>query len=196
PDDQDLSRTVGWLTTLYPLLLKLPPASNQDIDIGKVIKSVKETLRSVPRQGMGYGALRYLQPESSTGLALEAETPVRFNYLGQTDQLFTEDGWLAPATESAGAARNGEDPRDVLIEINAVVSREKLTVHWTYSREVHKQETISGWAQSYLTQLSTLIEYCLSPDTDRGYSPTDFPQMDLEQGELDDLLASLGGELS
>ncbi|MEO0515666.1 MAG: amino acid adenylation domain-containing protein [Cyanobacteria bacterium P01_A01_bin.116] len=196
PDDQDLSRTVGWLTTLYPVLLKLPPGPNGDIDVGKAIKAVKETLRSVPRQGMGYGALRYLQPELSIGSSLETDTPIRFNYLGQTDQLFTEEGWLAPATESAGAARNGEDPRDVLIEVNAVVSRKKLAMHWTYSREIHKEETISGWAQSYLVQLNTLVEYCLSADTDRGYSPTDFPQMGLEQGELDDLLASLGGELS
>ena len=145
---------------------------------------------------MGYGALRYLQPELSIGSSLETDTPIRFNYLGQTDQLFTEEGWLAPATESAGAARNGEDPRDVLIEVNAVVSRKKLAMHWTYSREIHKEETISGWAQSYLVQLNTLVEYCLSADTDRGYSPTDFPQMGLEQGELDDLLASSGGEPS
>ncbi|MEM9087120.1 MAG: amino acid adenylation domain-containing protein [Cyanobacteria bacterium P01_F01_bin.53] len=197
PEDQDLSRTVGWLTTLYPVLLKMPSMPNQDqeIDTGQVIKSVKETLRSVPRQGMGYGVLRYLQA-SGGKKSLETDTPIRFNYLGQTDQLFTEDSWLAPASESAGAARSGEDPRDVLIEINAVISRGMLTLHWTFSREIHKKATISGWAESYLTQLITLIEYCLSTDTDQGYSPTDFPQMGLEQGELDDLLASLEGEMS
>ncbi|MEO0768441.1 MAG: hypothetical protein AAFY72_03255, partial [Cyanobacteria bacterium J06649_4] len=99
-----------------------------------------------------------------------------------------------PATESIGASRSPQDIRDILLEINAVVSRGQLTLHWTYSQARHKPETISSWANLYLQHLNNLNQHCLSAETDSGYSPADFPQMGLDQGELDDLLASLGGE--
>ena len=193
PDDVDLSRTVGWLTTLYPLLLTLP-ASN--LGYGAAIKAVKETRRAVPLQGIGYGVLCALQPQDCS---LVAETPIRFNYLGQTDQLLAATHWFTPAAESTGIARSPHDPRDVLIEINAVVSRAQLQLHWTYSRGLYRPDTMMGLAQAYLEQLIALVEYCLSSDTDQGYSPADFPQMALAQDELDQLLEQLdvigvGGE--
>ncbi|MEL6553016.1 MAG: amino acid adenylation domain-containing protein [Cyanobacteria bacterium J06621_11] len=203
PEDQDFSRTVGWFTTLYPVLLQLPTeigiaeakTSNADpSNLGAAMKAVKETLRAVPHQGIGYGVLRYSPLEDSPDQALETSPPVRFNYLGQTDQLFSQNQWLTPATESTGTARSPEDPRDVLIEINAVVSRQRLKVHWTYSQALHKRETLATWASTYLNCVNRLIDYCLLAETDQGYSPTDFPQMGLEQGELDDLLMSLGGD--
>ncbi|MEO0351991.1 MAG: amino acid adenylation domain-containing protein [Cyanobacteria bacterium P01_A01_bin.15] len=191
PDDMNLTRTVGWLTTLYPVLLLLPDGD----DLGTAIKTIKETLRAVPDQGVGYGVLRYLQTRNSN---LNTDTPIRFNYLGQTDQLFAGNSLLAPASEPTGASRDPHDSRDVLIEINAVVSRDQLHLHWTYSRGIHRQETIEALATGYLTQLNALIDYCLASETDHGYSPADFPQMELGQGELDDLLDSLnlgGGKI-
>jgi len=188
PSEYDLSRTIGWLTTLYPILLSAPSTA----DLGVAIKSVKETLRSVPNQGLGYGVLRYL---TSAQHLLETDTPIRFNYLGQTDQVFAENKWFMPAIESTGPARSPEDPRDVLLEINAIVSRQQLTVHWTYDSKLHRAETISLWAEAHLSHIRDLVKHCLSAETGEGYSPTDFPQMGLEQSELDDLLASLGGEV-
>uniref|UniRef100_UPI002635EAC9 condensation domain-containing protein n=1 Tax=Acaryochloris sp. IP29b_bin.137 TaxID=2969217 RepID=UPI002635EAC9 len=183
PDDLDLSRTVGWLTALYPLLIKLP----EQEELGAIIKAVKETVRSVPDQGLGYGILRYLQ-----GHAVPAtETPIRFNYLGQTDQLFANSEWFTSAPESTGSSRSPYGCRDVLIEINAVISQGHLKLHWTYSRRLHRQGTISDLARAHVEQLRGLMEYCLSADTDPGYSPADFPQMALAQDELDQLLDTL-----
>ncbi|MGD1897770.1 MAG: amino acid adenylation domain-containing protein [Phormidesmis sp.] len=196
-EDHDLSHTVGWLTSLYPVLLSISSKTGGSItNLSAAIKTVKETLRVVPNQGRGYGALRYLHPKTEIKTAVETDSPVRFNYLGQTDQLFAQSDWLAPASESTGPARSPQDLRDVLLEINAVVSRQQLSLYWTYSEALHKYDTIASWATSYLNHLTALIQHCLSTDTDHGYSPTDFPQMDLEQGELDSLLASLGGDVS
>ncbi|MEO0770473.1 MAG: amino acid adenylation domain-containing protein, partial [Cyanobacteria bacterium J06649_4] len=191
-ENLDLSRTVGWFTTLYPVLFNLPAKD----DLGALIKATKETLRAVPNQGIGYGILRYLQGGELTRnlVDIAVEPPVRFNYLGQTDQLFSAEGLFSPAIESTGAARSPQDALDVLLEVNAVVSKGVLTTHWTYSSHCHQAETIAQWAQAYLSHLSALIDYCLSADADRGYSPTDFPQMGLDQGELDALLSSIGGK--
>ncbi|MEM6252547.1 MAG: amino acid adenylation domain-containing protein [Cyanobacteria bacterium P01_D01_bin.156] len=183
PADVDLTRTVGWFTTLYPVLLEIPEG-----DLSTTIKVVKETLRAVPDQGLGYGILRYLQANDNN---LETDIPIRFNYLGQTDQLFSGSNLFVPATEPTGASRSPHDDRDMLIEINAVVSQGILKLNWTYGQEIHHRETIENLAHSYLHQLKELINHCLSSETDQGYSPADFPQMDFAQGELDDLLSSL-----
>ena len=109
---------------------------------------------------MAYCGIYSLQPQKNH--CLETDTPIRFNYLGQTEQLFTESAWLTPANESTGASRSPDDRRDVLIEINAVVSKHQLTLHWTYSPSLHQEETVIHWAKTYLTELKRLIEYCLS----------------------------------
>src|SRR6185295_10843687 len=73
-DGVDLSRTVGWFTTMYPVALDLPG----EPDLGHALMAVKEQIRAVPGRGLGYGALRYL-----TGTAPAVDAPVSFNYLGQ-----------------------------------------------------------------------------------------------------------------
>src|SRR5439155_5018479 len=81
-DGADLSRTVGWLTTIFPVALGLAGD-----DWGATLKSVKEQLRAVPRRGLGYGALRYLRQgvPAAADLARGPEPQVSFNYLGQFD---------------------------------------------------------------------------------------------------------------
>src|SRR5204862_2912758 len=96
--DVDLSRTVGWFTTLYPVALTVPV----DGDPGTVLKSVKEQLRAVPRKGIGYGALRYLT--DAEGLHGPVPPQVSFNYLGQFDHGFAEDGALYRGGSGALAA--------------------------------------------------------------------------------------------
>ncbi|MGZ4123447.1 MAG: amino acid adenylation domain-containing protein, partial [Tumebacillaceae bacterium] len=85
-EDVDLSRTVGWFTTLYPLHLQLEGVQQP----GNRIKSVKEQLRSVPNRGFGYGVLRYLSADAETKRLLQEmpQPEVIFNYLGQLDATF------------------------------------------------------------------------------------------------------------
>ncbi|MBV6332714.1 non-ribosomal peptide synthetase, partial [Pseudomonas aeruginosa] len=97
----DLSRTVGWFTSLFPL--RLTPAA----DLGESLKAIKEQLRGVPDKGVGYGLLRYLAGEEAAArLAALPQPRITFNYLGRFDRQFDGAALLVPATESAGAAQD------------------------------------------------------------------------------------------
>ncbi|MEM6716065.1 MAG: condensation domain-containing protein, partial [Cyanobacteria bacterium P01_C01_bin.147] len=179
----DLSRTVGWFTSLFPVDLDLRGATTLDA----ALKQVKETLRAVPNGGLSYGIWRYLHAESLPS----APAAVRFNYLGQLDQVLATTDRFAPAAEPTGAARSPEDPRTAWLEIDGLVSRRQLRLNLTYSTAMHQQATIASLADAWLAALRQLIDYCLTTGQDAGYTPSDFPHMQLSQGELDDLLADL-----
>ena len=76
--DADLSRTVGWFTTEFPVALHLPPG----LGWGEALKSVKEQLRAVPRRGLSYGALRYLGADGPPAAVLRdgPQPQISFNY--------------------------------------------------------------------------------------------------------------------
>ena len=98
--DVDLSRTVGWFTTMFPVRLEL----DANLGEGEALKSVKEQLRRVPDRGMSYGLLRYLRDDSETRAAL-AQAPrsdLLFNYLGQFDQVVAGSNLFGFAAESTG----------------------------------------------------------------------------------------------
>ncbi|MGB3534215.1 MAG: amino acid adenylation domain-containing protein, partial [Microcoleaceae cyanobacterium] len=180
----DLSRTVGWFTTLFPVLLELGNSDNPDDNI----KSIKEQLRQIPNRGIGYGLLRYLN--HSDHLIQNQNPEIRFNYLGQVDQIFPSNSLFSPADETSGNARSIRNHRNCLIEIDSIVSRDKMRFNWTYSQAIHRHKTIENIAQNFLNTLQQLITHCLSSETG-GYTPSDFPQMNFSQDELDDILTDL-----
>ena len=182
----DLSRTVGWFTSLFPVLLQLPT----DDQPGSVIKSIKEQLRAIPNRGIGYGILRYLCEDTTVNQQLiTIPTPeICFNYLGQFDQVQSQTDWkLAP--ESTGKTRSSKQTRDHLLDINALVVEGELQIDWTYSSNIHNQATVENLAQSYLQAIRSIIKHCESEDN-TGYTPSDFPLAQLNQLELDDLLTA------
>ena len=84
----DLTRTVGWFTSLYPVrldpgLLDLEEALSGGPALGRALKTIKEQLRAVPGKGLGYGLLRYLNDETAAELAGAAAPQLGFNYLGR-----------------------------------------------------------------------------------------------------------------
>ncbi len=186
-DDLDVSRTVGWFTSLYPLLLNLDAEQSP----GQALKAVKEQRRAVPELGVSYGLLRYLRddPILAERVSQLPQAQVSFNYLGRS--LVGE--WpLAP--ESPGPMHSPQAPRRYLIEVNAQIVEDRLRLDWTYSQAVHRRETVAQLAERYRAALEALIEHCRSPEAG-GYTPSDFDEADLTQEELDWLLQELG-ELS
>ncbi|MFP2934309.1 condensation domain-containing protein, partial [Pyxidicoccus sp. 3LG] len=187
-DDVDLSRTVGWLTTLYPVALDVSGATS----LGDRLRMVRDTLRRLPRRGLGYGLLRHVA-DSEQARALHAlpRAQVLFNYLGQFNQATsgTTELPFSATREPMGALRAPEAPLSHLLEINGYVFEGRLTLAWTYSTAAHQQQTIQSLAERCLGALRQLIATRESEDTYR-YTPTDFPLAKLEQGALDRLLPS------
>src|SRR5205823_864743 len=135
----DLSRTVGWFTTMYPVRLRRTRGG-----AGEALKAVKEQLRRVPQRGIGYGVLRYLGGE-----ALETVAEVSFNYLGQFDQARAEAGLFETAAEGTGSWQAEDRRRAHLIEVNGLVSGGRLRVDWSYSEAVHERGTVQVLAQRF-----------------------------------------------
>jgi amino acid adenylation domain-containing protein/non-ribosomal peptide synthase protein (TIGR01720 family) len=183
----DLSRTVGWFTTLFPVRLVLPPGD----DLGRVLCAVKEHLRALPQRGIGYGLLRHLHGgEAAAELAAQPPAEISFNYLGQLDQVFPEDSVFAPAAEASGPARSPRALRPHTLAIGGFIAGGRLRLDWGYSANRYERPTVERWAAGFLEQLRTLIAHCLSPEAGR-YTPSDFPLAGLDQGALDQAFAGV-----
>jgi amino acid adenylation domain-containing protein/non-ribosomal peptide synthase protein (TIGR01720 family) len=181
----DLSRTVGWFTTVFPVLLRLTHAENP----GEILKSIKEQLRSIPNHGIGYGLLRYLSPDATTSsqLATMPQAEVSFNYLGQLDGGWSQYPGVALAKESSGLTTSPLGSCTHLLEVDGFVVDGKLQFTWKYSENIYRRATVEYLAQTLIEELEILIAHCLQLDAG-GYTPSDFPEVDLNQGELDELL--------
>ncbi len=186
--DVDVSRTVGWFTSIFPVILQL---QNQN-HLGEALKSIKEQLRAIPQQGISYGILRYLSQnqEISFQIAALPFREVSFNYLGQFDQGQLRGIDWKLASESKGANQSLEGHRTHLLEITARVVEGQLQINWSYSRHLHRHSTVESLVQKYLQALLKLIDHCLSPEVG-GYTPSDFPVANLNQQELDEILAEI-----
>ncbi len=192
----DLSRTVGWFTALYPV--RLDPAAAAEP--GRALRAVKEKLRRVPGHGLGYGLLRYLAGSAAQAetLAARPAAPVLFNYLGQTDALLGAASTFALAEDGAGekdepiAAVDPAAPRSHRLEINAWIRGSRLHAAWTFSERRDRREAVEALARRFLAELETLIAHCLSPQAG-GYTPADFPLLDLGTDLGIDALDRLAG---
>jgi non-ribosomal peptide synthase protein (TIGR01720 family) len=179
--DLDLSRSVGWFTSVYPVRLTLSPG---DTARARLI-GVKEALRRVPRRGVGYGVLRYLTDEPS--LRGGARADVLFNYLGQFDQVVAGSRLFGFAEESAGAWRSARANRRHRLEINALVQDGRLTVRFGYAETVHDAPTIEQLAARFGSALRACIAHCLAFEG-VGHTSSDFALVALDQDALERVL--------
>ncbi|HEY9693239.1 MAG TPA: amino acid adenylation domain-containing protein [Oculatellaceae cyanobacterium] len=188
-DDVDSSRTVGWFTSVFPVLLQLTDAANP----GEALKAVKEQLRSIPNRGIGYGILRYLS-NIAQQLHTCPKAEVNFNYFGQLDQALPESSLFGLTQDPSGSAFSPKGNRSYLLEINGFVSGGKLQIDWTYSEKIYRRATVERLAESYLDFLRSLISHCQSPEAG-GYTPSDFSEFQWsqwDQSDLDEILTAIG----
>jgi len=184
--DLDLSRTVGWFTTLFPLLLRCRPGAGA----GERVRAVKESLRAVPARGIGFGLLRYGSPDPGVRAALAALPAPRlaFNYLGQFGAK--HPGQAAPDPGLSGPPRSPRALRRHLLEINASVVSGQLHVDWTYSENHHQRATLERLADGFLDALDVLVR-ATETAQELAYSPSDFPEARISDRELAGLVRKL-----
>ncbi|AMB86153.1 hypothetical protein AWM79_12935 [Pseudomonas agarici] len=182
-DEVDLTRTVGWFSSKYPV--RLDPGG----DFPEAIKTIKEQLRAAPAKGIGFGLLRYLgDAPTRAALAALAEPRITFNYLGQFDGSFAEDerALFSPASESAGAEQSGLAPLGNWLTLNGQVFAGELSLGWTFSAQRFAPELIQRLADDYAAELAALVAHCCLASS-HGVTPADFPLARLTQEQLDSL---------
>ena len=179
-EEIDLSRTVGWFTSRFPVLLNVAPGA----DPGSALRSVKEQLRRIPGHGLGYGVLRHLAGGAGgAALAAGAHARISFNYLGQLDQALAEESALLPAREHAGSSRSPVARRPHELEIIASVFERQLEARWIYSTALDREASIARLAGNFMRHLTALIEHCRTPGAGE-VTAADFPLAQLDEDKL------------
>ncbi|MGW2085005.1 amino acid adenylation domain-containing protein [Streptomyces sp. NPDC001880] len=183
--EPELSRTVGWFTTLFPVTVD--PGAAADFTapayLAAALKAVKEDLAAVPGNGVSYGALRYL---SDTGLTAPAPQ-VLFNYLGRFGAGTSGDWQLAGITGQLGEKR---DPRMRLpraLEFNAIAEPDasgayELVTTISWPEGMFTDEDITALGEYFRAALSGLAAL-----EEGGHTPSDFALVRLTQADVDDL---------
>ncbi|MDQ3897571.1 MAG: amino acid adenylation domain-containing protein, partial [Actinomycetota bacterium] len=181
-DGVDLSRTVGWFTTMFPVALTVPSGD----DWGETLKSVKEQLRAVPHRGLSYQALTYLgRPDAPGGPGRGEPRPgLCFNYLGQWDLAERGQGLVRGATFGVGHDRAPEESRTHLLDVTGMVVDGELSLSWQYSEQIHDEATVRRLADETIAALRQVVEHCAQPGTG-GRTPSDFPLAGLDQAAVD-----------
>ena len=184
----NLLRSVGWFTSVYPLLFDLHGSSG----LGVRLRTVKERMRGVPLRGMEYGVLRYLHPEADTRqlLAAQPAADVLFNYMGQWEKSLASSSRFSFA-RPIQAWKGGVVSPKYQLEINSIVFDGRLEVEWTYIPELLEVSKVERLATDFLRYLEELIQFCISTE-ESSLTPSDFPSARLSQDDLDDLLAEFG----
>lgn len=175
----DLSRSVGWHTSRYPLLL----SAHRDVE--QSIIATKETLRRVPEQGIGYGLLRL-----DSAHALGAAGLLSFNYLGRVDQWLGASQLWRLARPMCPGMRAASSPRSHLLDVNALVIDGRLHIEWRYAPQVHPQALVSELARQFQQRLGALLDHCLAPAMGRA-TASDFADSGLSDDEFMGLLEQL-----
>ncbi|MEU3057428.1 non-ribosomal peptide synthetase [Streptomyces griseus] len=183
--EPELSRTVGWFTTLFPVTVD--PGTAADLTapgyLAAALKAVKEDLARTPSNGLSYGALRHLTGDVPTGPAPQ----VLFNYLGRFDAGGTESWQLAGTTGQLGEKRDPLMRLPRALEFNAIAEPDAsgayelvTTISWPDGVFTDPDITAIGdHFRSALTALAALEE--------GGHTPSDFPLVPLTQADVDAL---------
>lgn len=179
-EGMDLTRTVGWFTSIYPVVLRSTAAASHH----DKVRVVKEELRHIRRGGTGYGILRYLcsAGDSASSAARWPQADVSFNYLGQFDSV-VGDSILSPSTEYSGPVEDPRNMRAYAIEITAWIAQGQFRSACRYSRNLHLRESISRLVTLFQDALEAVSHAALTADS--VHSPADYPLAGLSQAALD-----------
>jgi non-ribosomal peptide synthase protein (TIGR01720 family) len=176
----DISRTIGWFTSLFPVLLEVDKKQS----LSYAIKSIKEALRRIPNKGIGYGILKYVTPNTlKNGVNLEIVPEISFNYLGQFGQE-SKDSFFDVSPFKTGPMIHPQMERQNAIEINGLMAGDTLNLSITFNPLEFDETNIRTLAQGLKEHLIQVIVHCTSKK-DQEYTPSDFGCRDLSIPHLE-----------
>ncbi|RZB19443.1 hypothetical protein StrepF001_11550 [Streptomyces sp. F001] len=197
----DLSRTVGWFTSSHPVRLEVPAGQLDDAmaggpAAGSLVKAVKEQIRAIPGDGLGYDLLRHLNPETAPALESAPAPQVGFNYLGR----FTTGHSTGPAGpwQPTGGVSGSVDP-DLPVThsvaaaavVRDAVDGPELEITLSWAGRLLGEADAERLGETWLAMLGGLADHTTSPDAG-GHTPSDFPLLDLAQHQIEELEAAFG----
>ncbi|MEV6419527.1 amino acid adenylation domain-containing protein [Streptomyces sp. NPDC051662] len=193
----DLSRTAGWFTSMYPIRLAPGAAGTPDRrdspqELGRALRRVKEQLRAIPDKGIGFGLLRFLNPETSGALAAAPPREIGFNYFGRflLPAASGEADW-GPAPETGmSAGADADMPLAHPLEITALTQDTargpELGVSLTWPDGILDERLVDRLADTWFEILDALAAHAAEPGAG-GRTPSDFPLTGLSQDEVERL---------
>jgi len=171
----DVSRTVGWFTSEFPVYLEA--TSDQFSNIATCIKSVKEQLKTMPKKGIGYGIIKYLSDNPCLQNADIDEPTMSFNYLGQFDS----------SSLSVGQCFSDKNARKYDLEVEGQIINKQLVVEITYCQNRYDHKTIQLLSENFKNCLIEVIQHCSSAKN-FGFTVSDFPLVKISlQSKIVDL---------
>jgi amino acid adenylation domain-containing protein/non-ribosomal peptide synthase protein (TIGR01720 family) len=188
--NMDISRTVGWFTSQYPVLLEMSHHGN----LVRAIKHVKETLRQIPNKGIGYGILKYLTPAvKKEGLAPRQTPGISFNYMGELGnfgQRHQEDIFRVSEMRT-GNQFSPELEQWAAININGMIAQSQLVLDFSYNKYQYKPDTITGLLDGCKTNLLNIISHCVKRES-KELTPSDLTYHHLTIDQLEAFTHQLG----
>ncbi|AXG70726.1 linear gramicidin synthase subunit D [Kordia sp. SMS9] len=168
----DISRTVGWFTSIYPMQLR------NYATLRERIVHTKETLRNVPNKGISFGIYKYLSDTTQKFI----QPQLRINYIGTVDSTTVEDGFLSlqPGVYPISKKRT----RDYIIDIQARIQHGKLHVQCNYPKDFLSASKIEALLAAYKQECHEIITHCQSLQTQK-YTPSDFTFSDFSIAEME-----------
>ncbi|MCG7410807.1 amino acid adenylation domain-containing protein [Paenibacillus sp. ACRRX] len=180
----DISRTVGWFTSLYPVYLRM----ENEQPLLEVLKMVKDEIRRIPNKGIDYGILRYLNSHFKPLLERQEKPAISFNYLGNFDQLFSSTSMFVKNLAFNESNFAGSSKRLHIIDVVGVILEEKLHLIWMYSHKHYEDSTIHNIAEQMKEGILYLNQ---SENKHCAYTVSDFPAAGISKKSLDMVMTKL-----
>ncbi|MEC1453457.1 amino acid adenylation domain-containing protein, partial [Bacillus haynesii] len=175
-DGVDITRTIGWFTTVYPVFIDL----GEEKEISQNIKMVKETLRKIPNKGIGYGVLKYMTEELQK---IQTQAPLSFNYFGEMNNDMNRKVF-SQSPFSPGESIGGKIVRHCAIEMNAISLNGELTIYTTFNQDQYQTSAIEQLNQSFKENLEKIVDHCVGKDGS-DMTPSDYGDVSLGLEELE-----------
>ncbi|MHC0621451.1 amino acid adenylation domain-containing protein [Paenibacillus sp. M.A.Huq-82] len=177
----NVSRTVGWFTAQFPVVLDLKGPD----DRGSQIKRIKEHVRRIPNKGIGFDLLRYMAPEEIR-LNMAQKPEIGFNYLGQFDSDVTTK-WFTVSPYETGEPMSPDAERLFTLDVTALIQGGKLNVRFAYNIQEYHQTTILQLQDRFKKHLLDIMDHCLHKQGTE-MTPSDLGDHELTMEELDGLV--------